>query len=217
MDQKIEVSDVQNYCENCTDGLLVHGTVSSYVNDILQEGLLIRAKDFPTVLSSSCGLLKDGTPITEYTWYEPRAEGESVSLILQVPAEILNEIKSKGLPLTQKNIFDVICEEIELQVPDNEETREAYRNSQEHQDKISKLGELEGLFGPKFSKYGEKPGTKYTHVGIPPKYICAITSEKQVYYASEQVQKFINKQVNNKHTDLKDEKPLTLYDTDELF
>ena len=108
----------------------------------------------------------------------------------------------------------MICEDIELEVPDTKETREAYRNIQETQNGLLKL---EGV-GPKFSKYGEKPGTKYTHVGIPPKYICAITSEKQVYYASEQVQKFIKEQAKIQHIDAtKKDAPLTLYDTDELF
>jgi len=217
MDTNIKVSDVQNYYKNCNNGLLVHGTVSSQIEDILKDGLLVREKDFPTVLSSNCGYLKDGTPITEYTWYEPRAEGESVALVIEVPAEILDEIKRKGLPLSQKNIFDVICEDIELQVPDNEKTRDAYRNSQEHKDKLSGLGELEGVMGPKFSKYGEKPGTRYTHVGIPSKYICAITSAKHVYYASEQVQKFIKDQAKIEHVDAPKDMPLTLYDTDELF
>ena len=48
--ENISVSDVQKYCESCSDGLLVHGTVSSLVDDIIKEGLLVRAKDFPTVL-----------------------------------------------------------------------------------------------------------------------------------------------------------------------
>lgn len=217
MDQDIKVSDVQNYCENCKDGLLVHGTVSSFVGDILKDGLLIRAKDFPTVLSSNAGMIGDGTPITEYTWYEPRGNGESVSLIIQVPAKVLKDIKSKGLPLTQKNIFDVICEDIELEVPDTEETREAYRHFKENKHKSLELENLEGIVGPKFSKYGDEPGTKYTHIGIPSKYICAITSATKVYYVSEQVKKFIKEQANIKNIDIIKDKPLTLYDTDKLF
>ncbi len=214
MYKDIKVSDVQNYYENCNDGLLVHGTVSSQIEDILKDGLLVREKDFPTVLSSNCGYLKDGTPITEYTWYEPRAEGESVALVIEVPAEILDEIKRKGLPLSQKNIFDVICEDIELEVPDTEETREAYRNAQEKQ---SGLLELEGIVGPKFSHYGDKPGTKYKHVGVPSKYICAITSKKNVYYVSERVQKFIKEQESISKKSEEQEIPLSLYDTDDLF
>ena len=218
--ENISVSDVQKYCESCSDGLLVHGTVSSLVDDIIKEGLLVRAKDFPTVLESNGGLLKDGTQITEYTWYEPRAEGESVALIIKVPISIIKDIHKKGLPLTQDNIFDVICEDIELEVPNNEETRSAYKTKKvNNNNTISGLQKLDGVLGPKFSEFGAKPGTKYKHIGIPPKYICAITSSNKVYYASEEVQDFIEKQKNIKKptSNANQTQPLTLYDTDELF
>ena len=54
---------------------------------------------------------------------------------------------------------------------------------------LDELGE--GLQGPKFSEYGAKPGSKYTHIGLPPKYIVAVVTADEVIYAQDRVQEFI--------------------------
>lgn len=213
MEKDIKVSEIQQYYNNCKDGLLVHGTVSTVVDDVLKDGLLIKAKDHPTVLSSIGGFLKDGTPLTEYEWCEPRKDGENVAIVIQVPTEILESIKEKGLPLSQKNIFDEICEEVELEVPDNEETRAEYEeklNSEKNSNGLRFI--TEGLAGDKFSERGMKPGTKYKKWAIPSKYICAITSSNKVYYAAEEVKEFIKKLPKDQEVKI----PLDLNITDDL-
>ena len=173
------------------------------------------------MLSTSAGHLADGTPITEYTWHEPRAQGQDVCLILQIPRGILHDITNRGLKLTQKNIFDVICEDITLTVPDNEETRSAYEECQKPVNNNDKLGSLAFcVLGPKFSQYGAKPGTTYKHVGIPPKYICAITSSNQVYYVNPKVkERILSRKQNVTETKCQTiEQPIySLYDAEKLF
>ena len=71
--------------------------------------------------------------------------------------------------------------------------------------------------GPKFSSFGLKPGTKYKHVGIPPKYICAITSSNKAYYASQRVLEFINNLSNVRNKEENETLNVDLYSADELF
>lgn len=200
--ENINVSDVQKFFETGTGNYVVHGSVSTCVDDILKDGLLIRSTDFPTVVSTDGGrIAHDNTLITEYEWCEPRSEGENVAIIINVPLDVIQTIQQKGLKVTQKNIFDIICKEIELKVPDTEQTRNVYQQAliQSQNQIASKLDafEFESLQGPKFSQLRTKPGTKYTHLGIPPEYIFAITSKHNVYYANDQIKEFVQNNLHN--------------------
>lgn len=200
---EITPKDIERYCGKCEqlgDMILTHGTVSSFLEDILKDGLLVRSKDFPTVRFSRD--FKNSSRL-DYEWCEPRGKGESANVFLQVPKEVIEKIKEKGLPLSQETIFDEICEDIELEVPDTPETRENFIKSQHKQNIDDRLDITTGAVGPKFSEWGAKPGTKYTHVGVPPQYICAIASSTKVFYASDRVKDFaksVAENENNIHT-----------------
>lgn len=204
--KNLNVSDVQKFFEANNGHYVVHGSVSTFVEDILKYGLLVRSTDFPTVVSTCDGYISNTTiPITEYEWCEPRAEGENVSIIINIPLDVFHTLQQKNLKTTQKNIFDIICKEIELEVPDTKQTRNAYQQAtlQSNNQIDSNLQDLNfnDLVGPKFSKLGAKPGINYTHLGIPPEYIFAITSKHNVYYANDKIKEFIQNNLHNKSVD----------------
>ena len=193
--EEIKPMDIQDYCKRTKNEILAHGTVSTYANDIAKEGLLIRNKDFPTVVFGD-SFKENGNwyPIIDYTWHEPRANGEDCVVILEVPRETIEKIRSSGKKICQETVFDEICEDLQLSVPDTEDTRLAYEYKQKQlqNPSMSRLGDItEGLLGPKFCNYGAKPLSKYTHIGVPTKYIVAITSKDKVYYVSEKVKENI--------------------------
>ena len=206
--QKITPAEVERYLgyrQSLGDKILVHGTVSTFVDDIAKEGMLVRSKDFPTVHPD--GVFTGSQSMLEYEWYEPRGNGENANVFLQVPKEVIEAINNKGLPLSQETIFDEICEDIELEVPDTPETRQNFIMSQNEQKFDNRLGDItSGVVGPKFSKWGAKPGTKYTHVGVPPKYICAIANKNKVFYVSESLVEFANGQEKITENNLKTNK-----------
>ena len=101
MSEQISMQDFLKYYHTSPNTFWVHGSVTSFVDDIISDGLLIRALDFPTVVQ--------GVEPNEYEWYEPRGEGKSANVVIEIPKKVIEKLSAEGKPISQANVFAEIC------------------------------------------------------------------------------------------------------------
>ena len=200
---KITTEDIIQYCNQNGVLYMTHGTTTDTIGDFVKDGLAVNPKNIgrATVSFWSSGVSPTGSRIVDYTWSEAHSfniNGNSIPkdccVIMEVPKSVVNSIDAAGLERTQENIFRRICEPRIMTVPDCENTRSAYekmKNGPKVDFSLEDMGNP--TFGPKYCPYGTEPMAPFIGFGVPPKYILAICSTDEVFYASSRMQRFVAK------------------------
>lgn len=198
----ITPEDILQYCNTNKTVYLAHGTTTDNIDSFKQDGLAINRDklDYPTVTFWTSGVSKNGEErIVDYKWVEPHSyngENTSCCVIFEVPKEVISGIIQSGEKVSQKSIFERICRQKIMTVPDCEFTREAYAKILQEDISIENSDDLglRGLpsLGPKYCTYGAEPNSPFVGFGVPPQYILATTTGTQVYYAGSKLKNYIS-------------------------